>query len=181
MTPDTLSAVPEQIAGTYTLDRTHSTAGFAVKHMVVATFRGRFEDFDATLRDGHLEGVVRVDSLEVKDENLAAHLKSPDFFDSARYPELRFVSEQLAREGDEVVLRGELTIKDQTHPVEARGTLVGPHEDIAGNVKLGLSLEAVVDRTQFGLNWNAPLPKGGVALANEVRLTVDLELARSEA
>jgi polyisoprenoid-binding protein YceI len=175
-----MSTTSDQITGTYTLDKIHSTAGFAVKHMVVSTFRGRFEDFDATLTDGRFEGTVRVDSVEVKDENLAAHLKAPDFFDSARYPEIRFVSTGLDRSGDDVVLRGELTIKDQTHPVEARGTISGPHEDIAGNEKIGLSLETVVDRTKFGLNWNAPLPRGGFALANDVKLTVDLELARAE-
>jgi len=177
------TTVPAELTGTYTLDRVHSTAGFAVKHMVVATFRGRFEDVDATLRDGRLEGAVRVDSIQVKDENLAAHLQSPDFFDAARHPEIRFASEAIERtgEGDDVVVRGELTIKGHTHPVEARGTLVGPHEDIAGNVKLGLSLEAVLDRTDYGLSWNAPLPKGGFALADDVTLTVELELVRTEA
>jgi polyisoprenoid-binding protein YceI len=175
-----MSTTSEQIAGTYTLDKIHSTAGFAVKHMVVSTFRGQFGDFDVTLTDGRFEGTVRVDSIELKDENLAAHVKSPDFFDSARYPEIRFSSSALERDGDDVVLRGELTIKDQTHPVEARGTISGPHEDIAGNTKIGLSLETVVDRTQFGLNWNAPLPRGGFAVANDVKLTVDLELARAE-
>jgi polyisoprenoid-binding protein YceI len=175
-----MSTTSDQITGTYTLDKIHSTAGFAVKHMVVSTFRGRFEDFDATLTDGRFEGTVRVDSIELKDENLTAHVKSPDFFDSARFPEIRFVSTGFDRSGDDVVLRGELTIKDQTHPVEARGTISGPHEDIAGNEKIGLSLETVVDRTQFGLNWNAPLPRGGFALANDVKLTVDLELARAE-
>jgi polyisoprenoid-binding protein YceI len=175
-----MSTTSDQITGTYTLDKIHSTAGFAVKHMVVSTFRGRFEDFDATLTDGRFEGTVRVDSIELKDENLTAHVKSPDFFDSARFPEIRFVSTGFDRSGDDVVLRGELTIKDQTHPVEARGTISGPHEDIAGNEKIGLSLETVVDRTKFGLNWNAPLPRGGFALANDVKLTVDLELARAE-
>lgn len=177
-----MSAIaPGQLAGTYTLDKLHSTAGFAVKHMVVSTFRATFGDFDVTLADGRFEGVVKVDSIEIKDENLAAHLKSPDFFDTDRHPQIRFVSSALVRDGDEVVMRGELTIKDRTHPVQARGTLSGPHTDIAGNEKLGLSLETTVDRTKFGLEWNAPLPKGGFALGNDVKLQVDLELVKSEA
>lgn len=172
----------EQLAGTYALDRVHSTAGFAVKHMVVATFRGRFEEFDATLHDGRLEGTVDVGSIQVKDENLAAHLQSPDFFDGDRHPQIRYVSAPLQVGADgEVVVEGELTIKGRTRPVQARGTLVGPHTDIAGTEKLGLSLEAVVDRTAYGLDWNAPLPKGGVALANDVKLIVELELAKQEA
>jgi polyisoprenoid-binding protein YceI len=171
-------------AGTYTLDKVHSHVGFAVKHMVVATFRGRFEDFDATLDvadDGapRLTGTVDVTSIEVKDDNLAGHLQSPEFFDSERHPELRFESDSIRVDGGDVVVDGRLTLKGQTRPVEARGTIVGPHEDIAGNTKLGLELTAIVDRTEFGLNWNAPLPKGGVALGNDVTLSVDLELKQA--
>jgi polyisoprenoid-binding protein YceI len=167
--------------GTWQVDKVHSSAGFAVKHMVVATFRGRFEDFDATLEvgedgDAKLVGAVRADSIVVKDENLAGHLKSPDFFDVERYPELRFESTSLRREGDQLIVDGLLTVKGNTHAVEGRGTVVGPHEDIAGNTKVGLTLETVVDRTQFGLNWNAPLPKGGFALENDVALQIELEL-----
>src|SRR5579864_7291808 len=92
-------------AGTYRLDPVHSSAGFAVKHMVVATFRGRFEDFDATLTvdeggNASLSGVVRVGSIEVKDENLKAHLGSPDFFDLESYPEIRFESAQVEIAGN---------------------------------------------------------------------------------
>lgn len=178
----TTAPTTDRLAGTYVLDPVHSTAGFAVKHMVVATFRGRFESFDATLRDGRLEGTVDVASIQVRDENLAAHLQSPDFFDGARHPQIRYVSAPLQVGADgEVVVEGELTIKGRTHSVEARGTLAGPHVDIAGTEKIGLSLEAVVDRTAYGLDWNAPLPKGGVALANDVKLIVELEFARQEA
>ncbi len=175
------TTTPTAIAGNWTLDPIHSSASFAVKHMVVATFRGRFEQLDATLRDGRLEGSVDARSIQVKDENLAAHLQSPDFFDTDRYPEIRFSSTSLERTGDELVLRGELTIKGATHPIEARGEVVGPHEDIAGNTKLGVSLETVLDRTQYGLDWNAPLPKGGFAVGDDVKLTVELELVQAEA
>jgi polyisoprenoid-binding protein YceI len=179
------TATEQQIpAGTWTIDKIHSTAGFAVKHMVVATFRGRFEDFDATLEAGedgslHLVGSVDANSIVVKDENLAGHLKSPDFFDTETYPTITFDSRSVRQEGEEIVVEGELTIKGKTNPVESRGTIVGPHEDIAGNTKVGLTLETVVDRTQFGLEWNAPLPKGGFALANDVTLVVELELAKA--
>jgi polyisoprenoid-binding protein YceI len=152
--------------------------------MVVSTFRGRFEDFDVSFdvsEDGEakLVGTVKADSLEVKDENLAAHLKSPDFFDTERYPEIRFESTSIRREGDELIVDGLLTVKDQTHPVEARGGLVGPTENIAGKNGIGISLETVVDRTKYGLNWNAPLPKGGFAVANDVSLIVELELGEA--
>jgi polyisoprenoid-binding protein YceI len=169
--------------GTWKLDPTHSSASFAVKHMVVATFRGRFEQIDATLTvgedgAGRLEGTVDAGSIVVKDENLQAHLGSPDFFDTERYPQLRFSSDSIRRDGEQLVLDGELTIKDQTHAVEARGTITDPHETLGGAIKIGVTLETVIDRTQFGLEWNAPLPKGGFALANDVKLTVELELAQ---
>ena len=123
-------------------------------------------------------GTVDVGSIVVKDENLAAHLQSPEFFDAERHPELRFESSDIRRgEGDEVVVDGELTIKGITKAVEARGTLEGPAVTFGDVNKVGLTLEAIIDRTEFGLNWNAPLPKGGFALANDVKLIVELELA----
>lgn len=169
--------------GTWKRDPTHSSASFAVKHMVVATFRGRFEKFDASLTvdqdSAELVGTVDASSIVVKDENLQAHLGSPDFFDTERYPEISFRSDSIRREGDELIVDGQLTIKGNTHPVEARGTIAGPAVTLGDVTKVGISLDAVIDRTQFGLNWNAPLPKGGFAVENEVKLTVELELVRS--
>ena len=166
---------------TWTADPVHSTAGFAVRHMVVSTFRGRFEDFGATLsaaQDGtlRLEGRVRADSIAVKDENLAAHLRAADFFDTDRHPEIAFASTLVRDEDGGLVVEGELTIKGHTRPLRARGTLTEPLETLGGSVKAGLDLEATVDRREYGLDWNAPLPKGGFALDNEVRLQVNLEL-----
>lgn len=180
---DTATRLP---VGTWRSDPTHSSASFAVKHMVVATFRGSFDDIDATLTvDEHgaaeLEGKVSTGSVAVKDENLQAHLGSPDFFDTERYPELSFVSKAIRRDGEELVLDGDLTIKDQTHPVEARGTITDPTETLGGAIKIGVTLETIIDRTNYGLNWNAPLPKGGVTLADDVKLTVELELELDQA
>jgi polyisoprenoid-binding protein YceI len=178
----TVTAVP---AGTtWTADPVHSTVGFAVKHMVVSTFRGRFEDFDATLtaaEDGtlRLDGRVRAGSIVVKDGDLAAHLRSADFFDTDRHPEIAFASTLVRAEDGELVVDGELTIKGHTRPLRARGTLTEPLETLGGVVKAGLELEATVDRREYGLDWNAPLPKGGFALDNDVRLLVDLELVQA--
>ncbi len=169
--------------GTWTLDPTHSSASFAVKHMVVATFRGRFERFAATLsvtEDGaDLLGTVEAGSIVVKDPNLQGHLGAPDFFDVEQYPELSFRSSDIRRDGDAVTVNGELTIKGNTHPITATGEIAGPHVNIAGKTGLGLTLETSIDRTQYGLNWNAPLPKGGFALADDVKLTVELELVEA--
>jgi polyisoprenoid-binding protein YceI len=180
-TTDAATRLP---VGTWQLDATHSSASFAVRHMGVATFRSRFDELDATLtvpEDGAAElvGTVQADSLVVKDENFQAHLRAPDFFDTERYPELRFVSTAIRRDGAELVLDGELTIKDQTQPVQARGAITDPAETLGGAVKIGITLQTTVDRTAFGLNWNAPLPKGGMALANDVTLELELEFAQA--
>jgi polyisoprenoid-binding protein YceI len=169
---------------TWTADPVHSTVGFAVKHMVVSTFRGRFEDFDATLTadaDGtlHLAGRVRAGSITVKDENLAAHHAAPDFFDTANHPEIAFASTLVRDEDGALVVEGELTVKGHTRPLVARGSVTEPHETVGGRVEVGVQLEATVDRTEYGLDWNAPLPKGGLALANDVTLQVDLELVEA--
>jgi polyisoprenoid-binding protein YceI len=181
-----MSAITETTtipAGTYTSVPAHSGAEFSVKY-VVSTFRGSFTDFTAELTaaengEAHLDGTVKADSIVVKDENLAAHLKSPEFFDTEQFPELTFRSLKITRDGDDVSVEGDLTIKGHTEKITGTGTINGPAEDAFGNTKIGLALETVVDRTKFGLNWNAPLPKGGFALANEVKLAVELELVKA--
>ena len=170
--------------GNWTVDRVHSHVGFAVKHMVVATFRAQFDDYQGALtvsEEGQprLQGTVKADSIVVKDENLAAHLRTPDFFDTDRFPEIRFASSEVKLgEQGELEVEGELTIKDHTHRLTARGTVTGPHADLAGNDKIGVELQAVVDRRDYGLNFNAELPKGGYAVDNDVRIEVSLELVR---
>lgn len=169
--------------GVWTLDPTHSSASFAVKHMIVANFRGRFEKLDATLTvtedSAELAGSVDPSSIVVKDENLQGHLGSPDFFDIERYPHITFKSTDIRREGEELIIDGELTIKDNTHRIEGRGTIAGPAVTLGDVNKVGITLDTIIDRTEYGLNWNAPLPKGGFALANDVKLTVELELVQS--
>ena len=179
-TADSATQLP---VGTWQLDATHSSASFAVKHMGVATFRSRFDEVDATLtvtEDGVAEliGSVRSDSIVVKDENFQAHLRSADFFDSERYPELRFASSSIRRDGEQLVLDGQLTIKDQTRPVQALGTITGPTESLYGAVKVGITLVTIIDRTAYGLTWNMALPKGGMALANDVKLELELEFGQ---
>jgi len=178
-----VTSTPVPAATRWTIDKVHSSVGFAVKHMVVSTYRGQFDDYDATLTaeaDGtlRLEGIVKPASVVVKDENLAGHLASPDFFDIANYPEIHFSSTLVRAEGGELIVDGELTIKGHTRPIEARGTITEPVVALGDVVKLGITLEAIIDRTRYGLNWNAPLPRGGFALANDVKLTAELQFAQ---
>ena len=126
-----------------------------------------------------IDGTARGASVDVKDENLTAHLQSPDFFDVERNPELRFVAEDVDLGSNTVEAPGEITIKGVTKPVQVRGILSEPIEDAWGNERLGLQLTASVDRTDFGLNWNMPLPTGDEALANTVTIFAELQLVKA--
>ena len=164
--------------GTWTLDRVHSSIGFDVPYSGVGTFRGTFEDFDAKLVGGRLEGVAKVASVKVDDESLAAHLQSPDFFDAEQYPELRFVSNSIDRDGDRVSIDGDLTLRDVTRPVEISGTVTGPLENAYGQQRTGFDLETTVNREDYGIAWNMELPGGGQALGSEVVIVANLALVQ---
>ena len=185
MSTATATQAPAIPAGTYRIDPVHSTVGFEVKHMI-STFRGSFRDYDAKLvsADGtvRLDGSAGVASVDVRDENLDAHLQSPEFFDAERHPEIQFSSDRIEVADDgSLELEGELTIKGITKPIRAVGRFDHVEADMTGAPRIGLGLETTVDRREFGLNWNAPLPKGGFALGNDVKLVVHLELVPEEA
>jgi polyisoprenoid-binding protein YceI len=164
--------------GTWSPDPVHSEIGFSVDYMA-GTFNGTFSNFDAELVDGELRGSADVSSVQVKDPNLEAHLQSPDFFDAERHPQLLFAARESSRSGSEITIRGEITIKGTTHPIELRGTAGEPMQDPWGNERFGLRLEGALDRTAFGLNWNNPLPSGEPALSNEVTLVAELQLVKA--
>ena len=169
--------------GTWAIDVAHSSATFEAEHAGVSTFRGGFTPIDAKLVSGddglELEGVVRVETISVDDENIRPHLLSPDFFDVGRNPEVSFRSTSIDGPADDLRVRGDLSMAGFELPVEATGRLRGPvrlSEDIE---RLSLSLEATVDRTAFGMTWQMELPDGSQALANDVRLVVELEFQKS--
>jgi polyisoprenoid-binding protein YceI len=163
--------------GAWSGDTVHSTVGFAVPYLA-GTFQGTFSDFEARLADGALRGTAEVSSIQAKDPNLEAHLQSPEFFDAERFPQLVFEARDVSRSGDDLTIAGELTLKGHTEPVEITGHINDPGPDPYGGERFGLQLEAKVDRTKFGLNWNNPLPSGDPALDNEVTIIVDLQLVK---
>jgi polyisoprenoid-binding protein YceI len=166
-------AVPA-VTGIWNLDATHSSIGFTVLYMGVAPFEGAFRRVEASLTGAGLAGTADASSIDVGDENLAGHLASPDFFDVAVHPTLAFESGPLVVDGNDVTVDGTLEIKGNRIPVVLEGTITSPVADPWGNEKLGLTLSTTVDRTRFGLEWNAPLPEGGQMLANDVELTAKL-------
>ena len=178
-----ITTLSPTLAGSYSGDRDHSSFGFAVRHMTVSTFRGTFEDVSARMtvaEDGGLEvsGEADVASISVRTPvDLRSHLLSEEFFDAARHPRIAFrsISARPAEDGS-ITLPGELTIRNVTRPVVATGTIVGPVEDPYGSTRAALELSATIDRRDYGMTWNMPLPKGGDALGTQVTITAHLEL-----
>jgi polyisoprenoid-binding protein YceI len=175
----TLTIAP---AGTWNLDPVHSRVDFEVSYLA-GTFKGHFNEIAAKLtvddERATLEGTTNVASIDVNEENLSAHLQSPDFFDAEQYPELRFTAEDIRLDGDgQVSVIGELTIKGVTQPVTVTGTVTAPMADPYGTERIGLNLTTKVDRTNFGINWNNPLPSGEPSLANDVTILAELQFVK---
>jgi polyisoprenoid-binding protein YceI len=168
--------------GTWNVDPVHSQVGFAVKYMV-GTFRGSFSPIEATLsvaKDGSasLTGSAKAEAVKVQEPNLVAHLLAPDFFDAERAPELHFRSTDVSAAGEHVTVTGDLTIKGITQPVTLEGDVSEQITDPYGRERIGVTLAGTIDRTNFGITWNNPLPSGKSALANEVSLEADLYLVK---
>jgi len=179
MSAATLTIAP---AGTWSLDPVHSSVDFEVSYLA-GTFKGGFDEIGADLTvdadRATLEGTAKVASVDVKDENFSAHLQSPDFFDAEQYPELRFTAKDIRLDGDgKVSVAGELTIKGVAQPVTVTGTVTAPMTDPYGNERIGVNLTTKIDRTDFGVNWNNPLPNGDPSLANDVTILAELQFVK---
>jgi polyisoprenoid-binding protein YceI len=166
-------------AGSWNADPVHSNVSFEVGYAGVNTFRGSFRDFSATLEGPRLEGSAKVASVDVKDEQLNGHLQTPDFFDAQRYPEITFKATALDRDGSRISGSGELTIKGVTRPITLEGRVSEPATDPFGRERIGLRLESEIDRTQYGVSWNAPNQSGGDYLANDVKLVAELAFVKA--
>jgi polyisoprenoid-binding protein YceI len=156
--------------GTWKVDPSHSRVEFSIRHMGIASIRGSFADFDAVIDGGEeprISGAIRVGSVDTRDEARDGHLQSPDFFDAERYPEMTFAS---TRFGEGTVV-GDLTIRGVTREVELAASVTGAGTDPWGNERVGIELEGEINRQDFGVSWNTPLPTGGLLLGDTVRLS----------
>lgn len=168
--------------GTWTIDPVHSVADFRVRHFGVAWLRGSFDEFDLQLTaddDGRirLEGAAPVERVSFPNEQLRGHLMGPDFFDAQLHPQITFRSTDVDLAGDgTATARGELTIKGTTVPVELRGSWAGPVEGLAGEQRIGLELAGEIDRTAFGIDWQANLATGQEVVSRGVKLQGEFEL-----
>jgi len=168
--------------GTWSIDPVWSALEFEVKKIGLINVKGRVPGFSGTIQGGEqpsIEGTVDISTITTFDETRDGHLQSPDFFDTQRYPELHFESNTVEVQGDELVVTGDLTIKARTKPVELTGSFLGSAVDPYGNDRIGLELVGTINRTDFGLNWNNPLPSGDLALANEVEIIAELQFVQA--
>lgn len=180
-----MSTATEVLTGGYAADPVHSYFGFTLKHMKVASFTARFDDVQARVVSDEqgmsLDGTVGVESISIRTpQEFRDHVVySEEFFDAKTYPQIAFHSTDidLAADGTATV-RGELTIKDVTRPFVATGTYQPAVEDPFGGTRLAAELAATVDRRDWGLNWQAPMPRGGDVLGWDVTLTVHVELVK---
>jgi polyisoprenoid-binding protein YceI len=159
-------------AGSWSADPVHSNVSFEIDYAGTNIFRGGFHEYAAGLHDGVLEGSAKVASVDVKDEQLNGHLQTPDFFDADRFPEITFRTSDLEH--------GELTIKGVTRPVAITASVSEPNVDPFGRERVGITLEAKVDRNEYGISWNAPNQGGGNYLGDDVTIKADLALVRQE-
>jgi polyisoprenoid-binding protein YceI len=168
------------------IDPAHSSVGFEVKHMTIATVRGQFREFEGTIEaaedpsDSRAWGSVRTASIDTGNEDRDNHLRSPDFFDAEHYPEARFESTRLEPLGGaEWRVTGNLTIKDVTREVTFDATVQGAGEDPWGNERVGVAVRGSLDRTDFGLTWQQALAKGGMLVGETVKIQVDASAIRA--
>lgn len=172
-------------AGSWQVDPAHSVVEFRVRHMMIATVKGRFRDFDGAIVSGEapsVAGSIRVGSLETLDARRDEHLRSPDFFDVERFPEITFEASaiELNGDGERFLVPGELTIKDVTRPVLLDGLFHGAGVHPDGGERIAFALRGELDRTDFGLVWNRALETGGMLVGNTVELALDVSAVRAQ-
>lgn len=172
---------PGALAAVYDVDPAHTRLGFAVKHMVISAVRGEFQKFSGVFEmsdDGVLTGAeakVDVASINTRDEKRDNHLRSPDFFDVEKFPEMSFVAREITRDGDRYTVTGDLTIKDVTKTITLTGEKLGEAVDPWGAHRVGFHAEGKINRKDFNVNFHKLLETGGLVVGDEVTIELDIE------
>ena len=180
-----MSAPTDLTPGTWTIDASHSSVAFSVKHLMISKVRGSFSGFSGTVTvpEDRLATTVEVTidptTVNTADANRDAHLKNSDFFDTENFPSWTFVSKGIRVDGGDYVMSGDLTMRGVTKPVDLQVEFEGVSKDPWGNTKAGFSAQGEVNRKDFGMEYNAALETGGVLIGEKVKLSFDIELARA--
>jgi len=169
-------------AGDYRMDVAHSVIGFSILHNELTLVRGRFKDFTGTIHyddkdvtKSSVEFTAKVESIDTGVEARDRHLRTADFFEVAKFPEMTFKSTRVERKGKSYVLHGDLTLKGVTKPVALPFTMTGAIKDGRGNIRIGIAAQTKIDRRDFGITWGSPLPGGGFNVAHDVMIDLHLE------
>jgi polyisoprenoid-binding protein YceI len=175
-----------QAADTYNIDPNHSTVGFAVNHMVINTVHGKFDEFtgSVTLDNNALQAgtaTIQPKSINTGIERRDNHLKSPDFFDAAKYPTITFQSKRAEKKGDETILAGDFTMHGVTKEISLPVTIKGPIKDPWGNTRIGIEAKTKLSRKDYGLKYNQMLETGGMVVGDEVEIQINAEAVKAAA
>ncbi|GKV67497.1 MULTISPECIES: YceI family protein [Sporosarcina] len=168
----------------WTVDNSHSSIGFSVKHMMVSKVKGTFEEYTATveaadladLTNANISFVIQTASINTKSEDRDNHLRGEDFFDAERYPTITFQSKNIKKDGDDYKVTGDLTIKDVTKPVTFDVEYNGKATNPWGVETYGFEGSAKLNREEFGLTWNTALETGGVLVGKDIKIELELEV-----
>jgi polyisoprenoid-binding protein YceI len=181
-------AIGVKAQSTWKLDLAHSKVSFSVSHMVISDVTGRFTDFDVTLvhtkddlTDGKLTATIKVKSINTDNEGRDKHLRSADFFDAEKYPEITFVSKSFEKTGKNTYkIMGDLTMHGATKPVVLETKFNGTVNDPWGNTKAGFKATTTVNRKDFGIVYNKTLEAGGLLIGENVEVTINVELGKEK-
>jgi polyisoprenoid-binding protein YceI len=181
MTTSTEVQIPGYVAGTWTLDPVHTHVGFMIKHMMVSKVRGRFTEFTGQIvtagnpLDSTVQVTIQASSIDTRTEMRDNHIRSADFFDAEHHPTITFASTGIRAEDGQFLLDGELTIRGTTRPITltAETPEFGPNPQ--GGMKAGFAATGQLNRMDFGVSYNGPIPGGGVALGETVQLVLEAE------
>lgn len=166
----------------YRLDKDHSSVSFTIRHMMVSKVRGKFNDFNLTMKENvsdigksMVDVTIKAASIDTGNDKRDNHLRSPDFFDVAKFPEITFKAKGITKKGDNYVMSGLLTMHGITKEIDIPFEILGRLTDPQGNKRIGIEGFAKLDRKDFGLKWNRALDKGGVVVGNEVKIEILLQ------
>jgi polyisoprenoid-binding protein YceI len=177
----TQTAIPGYVAGKWAIDVLHSEVGFSVRHMMVSKVRGRFTKFDGeivtadSLLDSSVTAQIDLSSIQTGSEQRDGHLRSPDFFDTENHPQMTYRSTGLRADGHDYVLDGELTLKGVTRQVPLKLELNGFGPDGHGGTRSGFTATGSINRSDFGITYNAAIEGGGVVVADKVEIHLEIE------
>jgi polyisoprenoid-binding protein YceI len=178
----TTAAIPGYTTGTWKLDPSHSELTFSVRHLAISKVKGSFQSFDVTLvtaenpADSTLTATVDIASVSTGQEPRDQHLQTSDFFLADEHPQMTFTSTGFRESTDAILIDGELTLRGVTKPVTLTAEFGGITVDGYGQTKLGAEATTKIDRTEFGVNWNAAIEAGGFTLGNDVTINIDVQL-----